>query len=754
MQQATVQQLPYTFPSSGPTPWSGAEHNYASWVPNVSGHLSFGVIDGRGKCHSVNQHCDAGGTRVVVVHSRRSAQDFPLPGGLVGLFRQSVTQDYLIIANTAGARTPNLQEIGGTNDASNVGGVPGSRHEENGVMVGEVVVLPPDDDAITGSVLKRLLDQIDEDMDRRQQAGVEGDLEALAGLPQHIRDQLDKASRQIACFRLKFALFRTGEVRIWFDWHDFLGRDPDEFPPTEMEQVAAEALPSQAYYFLKDVFHYHYHHDSRTDQLLDITRVDIGAIEPAGDSAWRVNILRGLAKVVVEYRQSNRPDSHKKALGVLAYADAFQSVLARTCRCANLDQGFVWNEDIILYDFIHTKTSIEALDAISESERGAHLQLFGIFIGVLLSALALWAGAVQIQPILCGDNRANAAVCPPIKPDFTTNIVNQIVANPLGFVVLLTLAGGMAYIFLFKRVTNVPFAKPVLRFVRSMSEAFGAEVAKRGRDRIGYYAQLVLLLGLSGLSAWGAYLVTPKNEVPPVTPRPSALPGTPWASLDQFVGKPPKETGLFTSSVIAGKVRDILGEDYDDFLVRMTQQSELRRDGNILWVVGSRSTGDQDGAYLLIDQNAQRLEIGIRTNGQTDIYRSTGVPVRKPGEMLKAIGGFAGDVGPFPLETSSCKSSARGTTGPVIHLSGALRDAETCTYKLDLRKGQVVGYSAASARGLDVILVDGNKAEAISNGKAISRDGTYEIRVSWQLAGGKPDDTRPRREFYVRMNVR
>jgi hypothetical protein len=52
------------------------------------------------------------------------------------------------------------------------------------------------------------------------------------------------------------------------------------------------------------------------------------------------------------------------------------------------------------------------------------------------------------------------------------------------------------------------------------------------------------------------------------------------------------------------------------------------------------------------------------------------------------------------------------------------------------------------------MLVDGEKVEAIGKGKAISRDGTYEIRVSWQLAGGKPDETRPRREFYVRMNVR
>jgi hypothetical protein len=201
------------------------------------------VIDGRGKCHSVNQHCDARGTRIVVVHSRRSAQDFPLPGGLVGLIRRSVTQDYLIIANTAGARTPNLPEIGSVTDKQESSTPPASRHEENGVMVGEVVVLPPDDDPVTGGVLKGLLEQIHDDMDRRQQAGIEANLDALAGLPQHIRDQLDASSRQIACFRLKFALFRTGEVRIWFDWSDFLGRDADEFPPTDMEQVAAEALP-------------------------------------------------------------------------------------------------------------------------------------------------------------------------------------------------------------------------------------------------------------------------------------------------------------------------------------------------------------------------------------------------------------------------------------------------------------------------------------------------------------------------------
>lgn len=751
MSSSPGKSLPYSFPHKGKAPWSSAEHSYASWVPNVSGHLSFGVIDGHGKCHTVNQHCDAAGTRVLVVHQRRSAQDFPLPGGMVGLLRKSATQDYLIVANTSRAWTPNLQDLP---ECERLGTGPRAREEDNGVMVGEVIVIPPDTDPETAGTLKKALAHIHETMDLRQQECLEGDLDALTALPSEVLATHQAAARTIACFRLNFALFRTGEVRIWFDLDHFLGRDSAAFPPTELEEVAADALPSQVYYFLKDVVHFHYHHDRRSDQLLDITRIGPAASEAEQDARWRTNILRGLAKVVVEYRQSNRTDSNKKALGVLAYADAFQSVLARIRRKGPLEHKFEWNPDIILYDFEHTKSSIEALDALSEARRGAHLQLFGIFVGVLLSALALWAGAVQIQPILCGDQRANAAVCPPIKPDFTTDLVNQVVANPLGFVVFLALLGAVAYIFLFKRVTDVPLAKPILRFFRSLSIAVGADVARRRGDRAGYYAQLAVLGGLAGFTAWAAYKVTPKNEVAPVLPRPAAVQRGPWSSLDNLVGKPPRDTGLFSASVVSGRIRDILGKDYEDFLGRMARQSDLKRNGDLLWVVGTRGAEDPDGAYLLINQAAQRIEVGIWTNGKASIYRDTGSPLRKPPEVQRAMGGFAGDISPFPVETSSCKSIAGGDGGSAIQLSGAMAASENCEFRFDLRKGQVISFHPGSARGLDVAIAQQGHAEPIGDATVIGHDGTYVIRVNWQQVGERRPVGGPRRAFYVRLNVR
>ncbi|WP_157088911.1 hypothetical protein [Novosphingobium capsulatum] len=747
MDDSTDDGLPFRFPSNGEPPWAGAEHSYASWIPNVSGHLSFGMIDGRGKCHTVNQHCDVEGARVIAAHERRSAQDFPLPGGLIGLLRRSVTQDFLFVGNTHACHTPYILNEASSNPTSPM------RYERNGVLVGKVLVLPPDDEPGTDAIRQRLIDGIHREMDERLDSYLLNPPGELHGLPSAILTLIDNAKDHVTCFALNFAIFRTGEVRIWFNMAELLGRDVVDYPPTALELIVADALPSQAYYFLKDVFHFHYHHDPRTDQLLDITRLEPGRCAAEQDLSWRINILRGLAKVVVEYRQSNRPDSNKKALGVLAYADAFQSLLARVVRKKDVKDGFEPTNKIILYDFDHTKTSLEALDALADSARGAALQLFGIFVGVILSALALWSGAVQIQPILCGDKRVSAAICPPIKPGFTTDIVNQVVSNPLGFVVVLTILGGLAYIFLFKGVTNIPLAKPLLRFVRALSAAVGAEMAKRSkRDQVGYVFQLVFLLFLTFLAAAIAYIFTPKNEVAPVQARPPAP--TNRDSLDAFVGRKPSDSGLFNSSVIASKIRDVLGGDYELFLRNMSQTSVLTQENSFLWVTGSRAGDRDETAYLVLDRKTQQLEIGIRSSGRNEVYRSIGAPLLKPADIQRFTGSFASDIGPFPVETSVCKMSSGGTSGGTIQLSGTMGGVETCSYRMVLRKGQVLAFNPSSARGIVVLFGSAAPDRELAGDELIEADGTYQMKVGWKRVGAKSDFTRPRRDFYFRLNVR
>lgn len=682
---------------------------------------------------------------MVVAHERRSAQDFPLPGGFVGLFRRSVTQDFLIVANSAPARTPYL-------DA----GKPKDRLENNGVLVGEVIVLPPDGDPAASQMLKRFLSDVHEEMDIRQHQYLSSPPGGLEGLPTELLARIDALKGQIACYRIHFALFRTGEIRLWFDLDHFLGRDTVAEPADLLEELTADVLPSQAYYFLKDVFHFHYHHHHRTDQLLDLTRLETTSCVADQDVPWRINILRGLAKVVVEYRQSNRPDSNKKALGVLAYADSFQQLLAKIRRPANLDSDFVPIDDIILYDFDHSKLSIEALDALAESDRSSSLQLFGILVGVILSALALWAGAVQIRPILCGEDKsASAAICPPIKPDLTTDFVNTVVGNPLGFVVVLTMMGFLAYIVFFRGVTKVPFAKPIYRFVKAFSSAVGAEVARRSRtDRIGYYAQLAFLGVLPLIVAWGAYKITPKNEVPAILPQRADPSGGPYASLDKLVGRLPKDSGLFSTSVVARPLRDLLGADYDLFLLKMTHQNPLQRMGSRLWVIGNENTEAQNSAFVLIDQKTQQIEVGIRKGGGVVRYRTIGeIPV-KPREIQRAFGGSVADVGPFPIATSLCRFAPSAVAGGPIQLSGSLKGVESCKYQLDLRKGQSVSYNVTSARGLDVFVGDAKQDRLLTGGRLIDRDGTYRLTVSWQRSGSASDASRPIRPFYVRINVR
>jgi len=734
---------PFAFPRSGPLPWDDADRAYAGWVPTVSGHLSFGLIDGRGRCSALSHRDSGTGSRVVVALQKRSAEDFPLPGRVVSSIRQSATQDYLLLAKTGPAVTPYIE-----------GAKIHEQLEEQGVLSGVVLIVPPEEVSQVRIQRNALLDLVRNHVeDVADQCAINPDLDTTT-LPLTLLQEFVSARGTIAFHQLKFALFRTGECRIWFDLSDLLGRDISQAPISSVEQIAISALPSQAYYFLKDVIHLHYHHDPQTDQLIDLVATEKTSSLDVRDNQWRIDTLRGLAKVVIEYRQSNRPDSNKKALGLLAYADAFQTTLARVRRQGKLDDPMLENKALIPYDFKHVRASIEALEALNEYRRGALLQLFGILVGVVLSGFALWAGAVQIQPILCNIS-AERPLCPKVTPGATTNIVNWVVANPLGFVVTLSLFGFAAFILFFRGVTNVPFAKPILRWSKQLSAAVGTTAARlgRGSDAFGFVIQLsflgllVIALGLL------AYHLVPKNSVPPVVVRSPQASTGPWSALDPYIGRRPRDTGLFTNSIIAPELRDMLGSDYEEFLRLLDVQSPLQR-GATLWVVGHANPEARDGAFLLIDQRAQRLEIGLRKHGNLQMYRKTGAILQKPLEVARFIGGSVADVGPFPIATSSCRSQTGGAAGNVTHLSGAMRGLEDCSYRFDLRQGQSLTYNPKLARGLEVyVRPDGSPEIKLSSRFLVAKTGMHTVRVAWERTGTPQDATRPLRPFYVRLNT-
>ena len=310
---------------------------------------------------------------------------------------------------------------------------------------------------------------------------------------------------------MKFALFRTGEVRVWYDLNDLFGRDCTAQPLSRQELVMAAAFPAQAYFFLKDISHLHFHHEPDSDQLLPFTKLQSGAtdaVHKANELKWRRETLWGLAHVVSQYRRQNSLYDHKKVLGVLAYADAFQSTLARVWRGRDLRTKMSLHGSLATYDFAHTRASVEAMESLAAWRRSGRIQMFAILSGVILSSLALWGAALQIRPVMCEIGTRSAArtaeLCERLTGWTALRITIWITENPLQFTGALFVLGFAVFVVIFRDASFVPFGKGLVRFALKITKAIGATTARRLpfatqiADLIGHFVRLALLtLGLA-----------------------------------------------------------------------------------------------------------------------------------------------------------------------------------------------------------------------------------------------------------------
>lgn len=734
---------PFRSRASGNYPWAEADYAYAGWVPNVSGHLSFNLIDPQSKHPTFNHQDRLDKPRGLAVHRSRLAQDYPFPDWAVKIVRRSARQDFIMLAESGRVQTPYFR-AGNLSEAD----------DANGVLTGIIAVLPGDSDPATVSHIKSTLKQVDgillEAVTDRATCGIHPDRR----VPREILDVLESARDRLACYILRFALFRTGELRIWFDLDEFLGRDLNAEPASAQELVAARHLAPQAYYFVKDLLHAHYHHTPSSDQLLPLVETP----RPADDSeheaneiAWRYAPLRGLARVVVELRQGRSSAGHQQAKGIIAYAQAFQRVLAHIIRPRIVGVPAQPSTGIIPYDFGDLTMSLDSMDASTQSKVTAQLQLFAVVVGIFLSGLALWSGAVQIQQPLCEALGADA--CPKIRPGPVVSLVNWVVANPSAFLIILVTVGIFAFVIFFRGLNAIPKVESGIRWLRRLAEALGVQVSRilSGSDWLGWIVSLTLLGGLTGAVGAIAIWLAPRTPVPPVNTRPA--PTGPWASLYAAVGKRADQSGVLVRSVIAPQLRVLLAEDYGRFLRAFSPESKLARDGNLLVLTSSATVGG-DGAYLVIDPRLQRLEAAVRLDGELKVHRTQGESLNRPGQVLQLFGSAAGtDGGPVAVETSICNSTPGGASGRALHLSGLLRARDFCEYSVELQKGQALSFDRVGSKGLDVLILEHGETKSIGTNFAAMNSGKQLVRVVWQGWNPKPADELKPRKFYVRLAI-
>jgi hypothetical protein len=410
--------------------------SYAGWIPTITGHLSFGMIGQQGLAwsHANAESRDEDGLAVarhVLVHCRRTARDLPYTHWPVTWIVPSIRSDFFMLGMTEQAARPVL-------DASSLGRVL-EAPDAFGVLRGEVVMIPHHENG----TLRRHITDVRNDVRRlllrfSDLAPEPAPVDILT-LYRKVDERLQKAEQAgVVLVRAKFDLYRTGELRIQMP----------SLPPTEPSSQGISAtrqqdlLARKIYYFSKDAAHRHFHHHPDTDNLTPLTR-----IVSNDDESWRRETLWGLARAVLEVRRRNQLSDFQGAVGMLAYADAFQALLARVKRGDN--GGFQPAPGIAPYDFAHTRSSLDALIEDQRWRTSGWAQFWTVVASVLLAVIALWIGAVQIQSSACHAVAATVGnitkgvteTCSSqeLVPPWAGGLVLRIVRDPAGTLAIFSL---------------------------------------------------------------------------------------------------------------------------------------------------------------------------------------------------------------------------------------------------------------------------------------------------------------------------
>lgn len=306
--------------------------------------------------HCYNQVVSAPDRRGIILHQKRHVRDFPIDGNTVAQFRKSSAADFIMVGHSDVSDIPyfdsKLSHIADT----------------QGALCGWMFVIPNDIVKQRRRQAKRLVSAIVEHE-------IASDIQSIDLLSNALKRLDESRENGLAILAIKFVMFRTGEVRVWFDSAEFFGGSK-----SGNSDGLDDVLPSHCYHFLKDITHRHYHHNDDSDQLIQLTKVK-KVKNSIDDVSWRRNTLWGLARVSLQYRHKDKIADYKRAQGILAYAEAFQTTLAKIARANTVSAGHTMSK-IALYDFQQIKESMQAVESVATWRSSAWTQFVATIFAI------------------------------------------------------------------------------------------------------------------------------------------------------------------------------------------------------------------------------------------------------------------------------------------------------------------------------------------------------------------------------------
>lgn len=374
---------------------------FTGWTPTVTGRLSFSAIGTySGSVTATTCNLTAFPQACLFSIGQRSSRDGPIPPWLLGLTRIETTHfvSYFDV-KPALLPFPRKDEIE-------------LRNDNNGALEGTIIaVLFGRDRSPMEGMLSAFADLAataknpnlaPTDLDRHRGAARE-EMERIWEL---LCKTFDNNPRIAPAFvRARATLFRSGQTDIEIipeeSYLTFGARKSqltktfDENNPAFRADAAIAAR--QIFHYLRDLAHKHYHHSPYSDLA--------GTTYPSSsddDFTWRRETHYALLRMAISSRRDDDILSYKQALGIVAYAETFQTQLASWTK--SQDDRATSRTDFFPYAFKPVRDSIEARIKVLETKATAWKATATFVFATMLSTLAVTISSsnfLHVTPSVC-----------------------------------------------------------------------------------------------------------------------------------------------------------------------------------------------------------------------------------------------------------------------------------------------------------------------------------------------------------------
>lgn len=358
------------------TPWDAVPVQYAGWIPNALGHLSFSHLGARSRAH-VAVRRDIAKVQHVVAHQAQQTAEYGLPNWVMRQFRPGLVHDWVLVGSTMSANYPSGGNSGGNSPARSV------FSDEQGMLRGTLYLLPDMNSRPAGrwtswrvrGNFRRNARKIISGVTRSYTGGAPLDHgnRQMEGLIQELQAQ------GVTFLTIQFALIRTGEARFWLE----------DRSPLESQESEDTAVRS-AFVFLQEVAYKPSRNHPIQAPLFPLIRIgDDNEVE------WQRMTMWSLLHFIEDHVQRAKTSNLREALNIITYAEVFQRLYSGMVRSREGHAGFIPINNLYYYGFQELRSSV-TLQLESRSTRLAFATAaIGPTFAIALSSVIL---AVNLSP--------------------------------------------------------------------------------------------------------------------------------------------------------------------------------------------------------------------------------------------------------------------------------------------------------------------------------------------------------------------